>query len=339
MVKSNLAGIACAMLLMAGTAQGAATDAEKCQASKNKAAGNYAACRQNAERTLALTADGEKYATAITKCEGKLSLAWQKAIDKATAVGAVCPDAPLTVADFQTVIDEHTDNVAAALGGEGLQDCPTELATCSADLAACQGRTCGNGVLDPGEDCDLGHAGSQTCASRGFIGGMLCGAGCVYDPTGCFGRVFVTSTVLPGNFGGLAVADAECQARAAAAGLTGTWVAWLSDAATNARDRIPDTQYRLVDGETIIANDKADLLDGTIDNKINKDENGASFSGQVWVGTKPDGTRYANRCNDWTTADPFFNGLLGSANFTSFDWTSYGDHSCDSSYGFFCFEQ
>ena len=338
-MKANWAGVACVVLLMAGTAQAAATEAQKCQASKNKAAGTYAACRQNAERILALTADAGKYGAAITKCEGKFTAAWQKAIEKATAAGAVCPDAPLTVAAFQPVIDEHTDNIATALAGGGLQDCPADLETCNADLAACQGVTCGNGVLDQGEDCDLGHAGSQTCVSRGLVGGMLCGAGCAYDNAGCFGRAFVTSTVLPGNFGGLAVADAECQARAGTAGLGGKWVAWLSDAATNAKDRLPDTEYRLVDGRTIVANNKADLLDGSLDNKINQDENGTSFSGLVWVGTKPDGTRYANRCNDWTTTDPIVNGMVGSADYTTFDWTSYGDHSCSGSYGFFCFEQ
>src|SRR5215468_487958 len=42
--------------------------------------------------------------------------------------------------------------------------------------------------------------------------------------------VFVTSTVHDCAFGGLTAADAFCQARAQAAGLPGSYKAWLADA-------------------------------------------------------------------------------------------------------------
>jgi hypothetical protein len=85
--------------------------AQKCQASKNKAAGKYAACRENAEAKLASTGDTTKYAAAITKCETKYQTAWQKAEDKAVAAGGACT----TTSDqtgVQTVTDEYTDNIA-----------------------------------------------------------------------------------------------------------------------------------------------------------------------------------------------------------------------------------
>ena len=53
----------------------------------------------------------------------------------------VCPDAPLTGAQFKTVIDEHSDNISTALGGGGLEDCPVELSQCQGDLAACLAST------------------------------------------------------------------------------------------------------------------------------------------------------------------------------------------------------
>jgi hypothetical protein len=56
---------------------------------------------------------------------------------KATAAGATCPDAPLTGAQFKTVIDEHSDNITTALNGGGLEDCAPELSQCQSDLAAC----------------------------------------------------------------------------------------------------------------------------------------------------------------------------------------------------------
>jgi hypothetical protein len=59
-----------------------------------------------------------------------------------------------------------------------------------------------------------------------------------------------------------------------AAGLSGIWTAWLSDENTDARDRIPDGQYQLLD-ETLVTNDKDDLTDGMLKATINLDE----FSG------------------------------------------------------------
>lgn len=136
------------LLLAAAPAIGALTAEQKCQAGKNQAAGKYADCRQKAEASLVKTGDTTKYAIAISKCETKFQTKWQKLIDAATAAGATCPDAPLTRPDFQSVIDEHADNLAQALGGGGLGDCSSDLATCTADLGTCTGdlATC-NGSL------------------------------------------------------------------------------------------------------------------------------------------------------------------------------------------------
>jgi hypothetical protein len=46
--------------------------------------------------------------------------------------------------------------------------------------------TCGNGVKDPGEDCDGADLGGATCESLGFTGGTLaCSPACTYDTSGC----------------------------------------------------------------------------------------------------------------------------------------------------------
>jgi len=127
------------LLLAAAPAMGALTAEQKCQAGKNQAAGKYADCRQKAEASLVKTGDTTKYAAAISKCETKFQTKWQKLIDTATAAGATCPDAPLTRPDFQSVIDEHTDNIAQALSGGGLGDCSGDLATCTTDLSTCNG--------------------------------------------------------------------------------------------------------------------------------------------------------------------------------------------------------
>ena len=129
--------IAVTLLLGASVANAAVTPEQKCQSGKNKAAGKYSFCQQKAEAKRVLTGDMATYTIAIGKCETKFATKWQKLIDAATAAGATCPDAPLTGAQFKTVIDEHSDNISTALAGGGLQDCPSELSQCQSDLAAC----------------------------------------------------------------------------------------------------------------------------------------------------------------------------------------------------------
>ncbi len=56
-------------------------------------------------------------------------------------------------------------------------------------LDSCGGGTpaeCGNGVQEPGEDCDGSDLGGQTCESQGFGPGTLaCDATCTFDTSGC----------------------------------------------------------------------------------------------------------------------------------------------------------
>jgi len=48
------------------------------------------------------------------------------------------------------------------------------------------GGNCGNGVLDPGEQCDGSDLGGETCQSQGFVGGTLsCSASCAFDTSAC----------------------------------------------------------------------------------------------------------------------------------------------------------
>jgi hypothetical protein len=125
-----------ALSIWAAHAHGA-TPEQRCQAGKNRAAGKYAFCRQNAESNLARSGDVTQYATAIALCETKLMNRWQAQENAAARAGAACPDVPLTRAEYKNVIDGHTDNIANALGGGGLQDCPADLGNCNSDLGGC----------------------------------------------------------------------------------------------------------------------------------------------------------------------------------------------------------
>ena len=172
-------------------------------------------------------------------------------------------------------------------------------------------------------------------------------------------QVFVTDTTYFGDIGGLAGADAECQARAERASLTGKWTAWLSTTdvdppgpggiieGVDARDRIPDGQYQLVDG-TIIANDKDDLTDGSLNAPINLDQFGNSPSaGVVWTGTNLRGTFSGTNCSNWTTAGGSQRcaegdddcGDRGNSSITTPQWTKIpgAPTTCNSFFHLYCF--
>jgi len=160
-------------------------------------------------------------------------------------------------------------------------------------------------------------------------------------------QVFVTSGEFTGNFPGgvgLVGADASCTDAATAAGLSGTWTAWLSDDTTDAVDRILDSGsgYQLLDG-TVIADNLADLLDGTLDNPINTDETGTTIPGsfEVWTGTDTDGTNSGvGTCANWTSnldQEVAQSGRADAANVFWTDNAALGEENCDVFNRLYCF--
>ncbi|MBI4014614.1 MAG: DUF1554 domain-containing protein [Candidatus Aenigmarchaeota archaeon] len=152
-------------------------------------------------------------------------------------------------------------------------------------------------------------------------------------------RVFLSSSAYNGNLGGLAGADAKCQGLAEAAGLGGTWVAWLSTSTVDAKDRIPDIRYFRPSDKATVATSKVDLTNGNINNPINIDEKGAiSLSGFVWTGTQATGMKDIRYCEEWTSSDNAKNGLVGSRSNTDSKWTKLGYSMCNSFFRVYCFE-
>lgn len=191
-------------------------------------------------------------------------------------------------------------------------------------------------------------------------------------------KVFVTSQLYKANFGGLAAADAICQATARGAGLGGTYKAWLStgrrvtgaaasDTTISPATRFTQFQgpYKTLNGLTIATNWSA-LVSGTIANPINIDERGNQIAktGTVWcqwdawTGTEFDGkgvratvgnctgswTTGCANCADWTIDAQDQYGLIGNTFSRGWDWTGIPDYqgsylTCNDSAHFYCFEQ
>jgi hypothetical protein len=112
------------------------TPARICQAAKDKEAGKYGVCRLKAEARFAMSAHDAKYTEALARCEAKYQAKWRALEAMAVAKRGVCPSVGDQAA-IQEVIDGHTTNIAAALGGGVLQNCPADLARCDGGLTTC----------------------------------------------------------------------------------------------------------------------------------------------------------------------------------------------------------
>lgn len=164
-------------------------------------------------------------------------------------------------------------------------------------------------------------------------------------------RVFVTSTGMTGNMGGIGAADAFCQTAATNAGLSGNWIAWLSTSQQEAIDRITHTgRYVLVDGREVVAN-KTQLATAALTNPILVTELGTPFSStpgdkDIWTGTNASvGDGSGSSCNDWTSSVSTVFGTRGNAASTSVpEWTKVpgflnGGWGCQVNHSFYCFER
>jgi hypothetical protein len=200
----------------------------------------------------------------------------------------------------------------------------------------CAGR-CGTVIDNCGTGVACGCPSGQCCNGQGVCGACL---------------AFLGSADHNGNFGGLSGADALCQGLATAAGLPGSYMAWLSDTTGSPSTRFvrATVPYTLVNG-TVVANSWADLTDGNIAHAIDRTESGAEQSRQAWTNTKADGTPGSTRsgtpsggqhCSNWTS--DFFEdkGYLGIPATAVLDqrWTDFEERPCNNTdYRLYCFQQ
>ena len=155
----------------------------------------------------------------------------------------------------------------------------------------------------------------------------------------CTNTVFVTDAIMTGGFaagsaiGALPEADAICQAEANLAGLSGTYFAWISVDAANSPAGIftqSTDPYVLPTGE-VVADNWADLIDGSLQTEIDVNASGGTPAGvcpvtNVWTATTISGTPNPNNCSGWTNNGGIVDrGISNSA--TGF-WTDLGGAIC-----------
>ncbi len=161
--------------------------------------------------------------------------------------------------------------------------------------------------------------------------------------------VFVTSTMILPDVGGLSAADKTCNDLAQAAQLPGSYAAWLSTTSINARERlVPGAgPFVRVDGVQIAENIQ-DLLDGDITNPINITEKGSPLKPMVWTGTDATGVGVPGfSCSDWSMNSNEVKAIFGKADKVNESWTDMGTRNVNCSInpdstvkiGMYCFQQ
>jgi hypothetical protein len=154
--------------------------------------------------------------------------------------------------------------------------------------------------------------------------------------------MFVTSTMTNAlAMGGLAGADAICQSHADAAGLPGTYRAWLSTDTVNANTRLGNASgWIRPDGKPFAAT-VADLTNNKLFHPPRIDEaaidvySSVAFTGTrhgVFGGVDPD-----NDCLDWTGDAMFVSVEIGTTAQNGEEWTDYSDGTCALARRLYCF--
>ncbi len=123
--------------------------------------------------------------------------------------------------------------------------------------------------------------------------------------------IFVTSGLFNGNLGGIAGADAKCNAAASSKGLGGNYLAYISGATTVAPARFGGVSgWVRTDGKPVM-NSIAEFGGAILFNPPSLDEGKIDLSNTnsvlVWTATKSDGTYFGQNCNannqppDWNS--------------------------------------
>ena len=183
--------------------------------------------------------------------------------------------------------------------------------------------------------------GSDSCAA--YIRGCTPGSREVQK------RVFVSSTNVSSNLGGVTGADAACQALADGAGLVGDFRAWISDATQSPASRFvrSSVSYVRLDG-AVAASNWPDLTDGSLQNPINVTETLVQSNEIVWTNTNAagavDNTDPAHTCQNWTSNSFTLDATVGLSDQTTAGWSSTGavgicGLNIDVDRALYCFEQ
>lgn len=266
---------------------------------------------------------------------GYLWLAWTAGCFSPTDSGSPSEtSSDATTSDSSGTLTASSSNMGATSTSSSTSSTTQPDTSTATDPST--GHTCGDGVLDDGEECD----------DKGTDDGDGCSHSCLKE----FRRVFVTSDLYTGDLEGVAGADAKCQDAAIKVGFKGTFRAWLSSSeGTPAQTFIrSDVPYHDV-MDTKVADDWDDLTTGNLKSGIYLTETGeAATSGPhpcmpsdivlAWSNTYAEGILQseAQSCTSWTGEGE---GAVGRVGVLNSAWTQSCVVPCTTMAPLYCFEQ
>jgi hypothetical protein len=172
--------------------------------------------------------------------------------------------------------------------------------------------------------------------------------------------VFITSTNGPnnnGNLGGIGGADAHCQELAVAAGLGGTYMAWLtgSDPASAPATRFGSAGFAgwyllpteppvgVARGWEDLVSPNVDVPENYLQAAILADEAGVVINNaNIWTNTGVDAAQAvpSANCGDWQTDDfaQFGSAGLGTSDALGAGWTTNKHYECNVGARLYCFQ-
>jgi hypothetical protein len=227
----------------------------------------------------------------------------------------------------------------ASCGGDGT------IATDASDAASGGDATLAHPVVpDAAPDAFADDALTVTDAGDAADACGTCASGSCTDG-GCDPAVFLSSREYTGAIGdgGVVSADEECALLAKAAGVPGTFRAWLAsaDGAAPASRFVKSSRpYRLLDG-TLVAADFAALTKTLATSFGLTEQRTAVAFAYVWTAAERNGTPIAGAgdCAGWTTSDSTVMGGSGESDDVVEEWTKFQDIACSTKARLYCFEQ
>jgi len=226
---------------------------------------------------------------------------------------------------------------------------------------------CGDYIVTPNEECDEGIEGTGSCTPNckfSFCGDKVVnilakeqcddGNNVEYDSCSndCFTPkfVFLTKNVYNSKFGGIGEANIICQKDAQAAGLAGTYNAWISDMfpgnSPNSLWLNLEFQgwYRMPSDPPSLFAKGFNGLSNPGQNPLNILANGSKNASltKAWtattvLGKKNDGS---GNCNSWQDMGFGMNGGIGNPQAIDKTWTDLSAPLCGAvEAGFYCFQK
>lgn len=189
---------------------------------------------------------------------------------------------------------------------------------------------------------------SQSAKITINVGGMSDDAPITPTIPGSYFLAFVTNATWNGNLGNVGGADTKCQTAATAAGLSGTFRAWISNSSSGPVDRFENVGTTSAfympnsGGGVKLVDNWADLVDGSLDAAFSRSETGAAVTANngVWTNTGSNGLTYdgsnSSHCQNWGTTGS--NGYVGQTGSNNSNWTVVSLPACANPYRLYCFQ-